>query len=444
MKKIIYCAILLFLINIKSNSFALEISECAEYGYIHIYNLAYSPDAKTFWFLAFDWWKRFAVINWEKSKRYDSLSSLKFSWDSTSYIILWGDWEKQKLILKGEEQWEYRFIESDNSFYDIEPKISFNWENYIIVANNEDDFDIEKSRRSVIKDWKNIWEYDKVYKTSFSWTWKNYAYSFLNSWTSWIVKDWVILEWYDKYDDFSFSRTTDSFVYVWFKDNFYHLILNDKEIYKETTPFYDINFRVFDDALIFLSNHQYKLFKDWKVTNIDTSSYRYKDHITFSKNWENYIYLWSDDIVSGTWFIVKDGKEIIESNGIYNFQLSTDLQSYAFWSLWDIAYVIKDWNKLSDKYILEYIYSPIGEDFTYTVSGKIKSSNCKWLNLKAENIYVSKYKEKLTSILMKLNKKDLLNLQKKVKNLLSNKNISSTSELKIQAIDIILDDFINK
>lgn len=156
--------------------------------YDETHQIIYSPDWKSFSFIAEKDWKWFVVKDWEKGEEYDKIDYIRYSSDG------------KEIAYSSEKDW----------------------------------------KKIIVKDWKELNNYDSQYSPQYSPDWKSFSYIVNIDWKKFLLKDWKIID--ELYSSYSYiSKLWDNnLIYKkvirwddWEKDLEFYLDEQWKKITKE-------------------------------------------------------------------------------------------------------------------------------------------------------------------------------------------------------------------
>lgn len=277
--------------------------------YDHIYNPIYSPNWKSFSFIAKKDWKEFLVKDWIESskydwdiKRYNNELVIQYSPDSSSYVFLaQKDWKK--IIVK-----DWKESNKYNTIYDFE--YSPNSKSYAFVATKDN------RNRVLVKDWVESKEYSENQGYSnFPFFWyspngKNFIYIVIKSWKWILVKDWVESKEYNEIKKFD-TENSNIYKYVLYSPDNKNYFFVWKRDWKE----------------ILVKNWTENLNYDYYWNRMGTYNWR-SNLIYFSPyNSANFTYVAEKNKKK---ILVKDWLEIDKYGTIFDFKYSPDNKSFSF------------------------------------------------------------------------------------------------------------------
>jgi len=295
-----------------STDFASPIVPISWYGLINGWNdflWAFTPDSKSFFYVAgTEDWKFFVVKDWVEWAKYDRITgtSISFSPNSNSFTYEAKKVWKNLIIKDWKELWEW-----------MQAVYSPDWKSFAYVKLSEwslgnswapiSEQELSYKKSIIIKDWKELWEWMQAIYSS---DWKSFAYLAKKDWKVFVVKDWKELwEWMQAI----YSSDWKSFAYVTRKDWKHLIIKNWKELWE---------------------------LKDYSWSDYNYSWSQYFD-LRYSSNLESFAYLIKKD-----WkiFVVKDWVEWTKYDEISDIIYSPDWKSFAYVAKKDWKrFMVKDW-----------------------------------------------------------------------------------------------------
>jgi len=321
MKKIISAFLIssMFFISINM-SFANNASSCKEEIIENASSPTFSPDWKSFAYVAEKDWKIFIVKDWvEIWKEYDRISNFLFSPDWKSFVF----------------------------------KANKNWKIFIV------------------KDWVEIWkEYDRISNFLFSPDWKSFAYVAEKDWKNFIIKDWVkIWKEYDRIREILFSPDWKSFAFIWKKWLHYILVKDGEEKLEYLLSLTTSLSYSYNNVLYFTvkENRHIKILSIWNEiwgSFLDEKLLENYTHIwtvMFSPYWKSYSFKAQKNNSN---FLIKDWKEYwpYDYGSINYFEYSPDWKGFFFIAKKDWKYITVINGNESEWYF--YIYPPLGSIYS--------------------------------------------------------------------------------
>ncbi len=366
-------------------------------------------------------WKEFVIRDWIKSKEYDYVSDLSYSYDRSSFYFIAGD-DKQNFIVKDGvgytkywciedseyfpdgsiiyETWdreEWAVVTVDDSWVDIEETffscelnewyskykiINKDWklyENISMYTKSDDDnnyaYVIREGEKDVlIENWEEKGSYEKI---MYIWYWKN-GYIFLvveEDWKQIFFENWErIGEYQDVLNVINITRKLlSSDVKKYFKeDDIYVLEHRDwkKSIFKEglsNSKYDEIDFVL---ELNWIQDSVFIAWVDWKIILVKNGEkiWEFEDikDLEYSEIWQSYaiVFMVGEDKE----ILIKDGEIIEEGIDFHDIVYSSLGEfSYVVYKNW-VDYVVRNWVKWKEyKHITEIKYSPDGKSLSYVV-----------------------------------------------------------------------------
>ncbi len=299
-----------------------KLKESQKYSYV--YNINYSPDWKGFAFTAERDWGRFLVKDWEESNKYYNIY-YTYSPNGESLVFRARKNDDKWVVVKDWKKiWEYDKIENIRySFY-------LDWKSFVFRAERD-------WKEFFVKDWKELQKYDNVSQFSYSSDGKSYSFIATNNWKEFIVKDGqelskfddiYRLEYFDKWENIIFvARDWNKLLLVKENENADYDIIYELKYYyldksidvdAEDNPFSHMIMSSDPRLYIFGETSLFKAEKDRKIVIVKNSEeinrYDYADSLINSLNWKSFAFTARKD-----WerIIVKDWKEILKNEYDY-------------------------------------------------------------------------------------------------------------------------------
>lgn len=245
-------------------------------------HMSSSDDWKISAYWVSELWKRYMLVNWKKSEKYNYVYFPTFS--SQNELAYWAEDEKWNFVVKNnvkndyyEKVYQLNYSDDGKSFLYWATK---NWKSFIV------------------KDWKKTSNVDMIIYIKYKPFSNEFSYTFLNEWKMQVSYEWNIIEWYESSYDIHYSPDWKRFVFTGCNKGKCYLVEN------------------------------------WKV-------WKWYDEIVwvkFSNDWNNIVYGWLN--LNEKLVIVINGKEIDGFEKQIIGEFSNDWKKFIFsWKNWDISNV---------------------------------------------------------------------------------------------------------
>lgn len=285
--------------------------------YEEIYNLLYSPDWKSFLYIAMDNGKSFIVKDWVKLKEYQRVSDIQYSSNSKDYIY------------KAEDNWVIYIVK--------------NW----------------------IEIYSNTSEIRGVSKMNYSENLNSFSFEFWSSLERTIIKDWIEYNKYKSNTNWIYSKDWKTFWYIWRKWNNSYVIIN----WIVKSKWYPIikylqfspNWNSFSFEVYSTFTKKNSIVKDGNEFN----KYNYATELVYDSTWNNYSYIandyFDDPIFVGQkklmWFVVTNWIEWKKYNSVFKLWYSDKWDNLIYTATQHTnnftteSFIVENWIDSKERYL---------------------------------------------------------------------------------------------
>lgn len=272
------------------------------------------------WLTVLKWWKQ--LPNFMNPYKWITLSP---DWKTIYSIVISADDWKTYLYANDKEidSWIYSLdSESGSWIYFSDTTISWDNSSLLYTKNNE-------KQHWIIKDWKQMWPFEKIRDYWISYNWKDYYFKVKSEWKEVAYRNWVFIEWLKR---ISYSPKWNWVIQISEKNwkQYVNVNWNDNpEMYDEISQI-DWSDDWLNYAYSFKNNWKWWIVKNWKIIlewkedtliksfskswwklsyDFYADNWReyfwideqiFTNHLNqsfseFSPDWNSYVYRWSED-----------------------------------------------------------------------------------------------------------------------------------------------------